>query len=157
MFGAVMTLSTSCTQGSDGASPTVTGKADTAATSNASGTPPASPGTVTTSSTASPALDTAFPSSPQPLWREHPGAGPGTFDNRDSTVHAGSYRLEVICLGGSVGINVDGVRQRDLECSRQVESIPICVKRTGLRVSAEWIRGPFDDLAWQLVPHDGVC
>jgi hypothetical protein len=91
------------------------------------------------------------------VWREHPGAGPGIVENRDSSVTAGSYRLEVACTGGSIGVNIGGERAKDIECSSQVDGIPVCITKSGLTVSAEWIRGPFDDLAWQLVDQSGSC
>lgn len=151
MLGTVLAIASGCT-GGDGAPPASTDS--TASEGLASSPVPI--GTATSSALQS--LEAVLPSTPAPLWREHPGAGPGTFENRDPTVPAGSYRLDVICAGGSLGVNVDGVRQRDVECTRQLEPIPVCVRGSaGLAVSAEWIRGPFDDLAWQLVPDGRGC
>lgn len=92
-----------------------------------------------------------FASTPRPEWREHAGPGPGQVQNEDTSLEAGAYRLQVRCLGGSLGINVNGRRAADVECARTPVSVPVCLRRQGLTVSAEWIRGPYTDLAWQLV------
>ena len=96
--------------------------------------------------------DKVFAAGPDPVWRDHAGPGPGTVQNQDPGLAAGSYRLQVRCIGGSLGIEVNGRRVRDVECATATASIPVCLRRRGLAVSAEWIRGPFTDLAWQLVP-----
>jgi hypothetical protein len=107
----------------------------------------------TTESATSLDPDSAFQLGPEPIWREHPGAGPAPYENRDPAMRAGSYRLMVRCLGGSVGVDINGRRASDVECATSAPSIAICLRHPGLTVSAEWIRGPFTDLVWQLVPQ----
>jgi hypothetical protein len=146
-----------CSSGHDAASR----KAQLVATAEQAGSPTGSPTSNGAASTSSPPParesaavldpDLAFRPDPRLVWREHPGAGPAPYENRDPAMARGSYRLQIRCLGGSVGIDVNGKRVSDVECAGSAPSIPICLSRPGLTVSAEWIRGPFTDLVWQLV------
>ena len=145
-------VATGCSSAADRARQELRAADQASRTATATGSPTS---TVAGSSATSLDPDAAFQLGPEPIWREHPGAGPTRYENRDPAMAAGSYRLQVRCLGGSVGVDVNGRRASDVECASSAPSIAICLRHPGLTVSAEWIRGPFTDLVWQLVPQPG--
>jgi hypothetical protein len=163
VVAALAATTVGCSSGDDSASrqAQLVAKAGESRTATGSPTSTVAGSASSTSSRVSAAAlnpDLAFRPDPRLVWREHPGAGPATYENRDPAMGRGSYRLQIRCLGGSVGIDVNGRRVSDVECATSAPSIPICLTRPGLTVSAEWIRGPFTDLVWQLVSRPrGRC
>ena len=117
--------------------------------------PPTASATPSAAATLDP--DVVFSAGGSPVWREHPGPGDGPFANEDTSVQAGSYRLQVACLGGALSVAINATSTSKVDCSSQPESIPVCLHKAGLRVSAQWVGGSVGDMVWQLVRRQGTC
>lgn len=104
--------------------------------------------------TAGASLNALFPGSDF-VWRAQEVDEANSSRQEEPNLAVGAYRIDVVCVGGSVGINVDGRRVADVNCSDGLRRIPVCVARAGLSASNEWIRRPATSFSWQLV-HSGT-
>jgi hypothetical protein len=109
---------------------------------------------------AAPGLDAdqVFGPAPPPVWREHAGPGGRQHRNEEESAPAGSYRLEVACLGDAVSASINDGPARRVECDGSVAGLSYCLRHAGpLRATATAIRGPVADMVWQLVREHRSC
>ena len=133
------------------------GVAGCSATAGGRQHPPAPSATVAASQVAATLdPDAVFAGTTNVVWRNHAGPGDGPFATEDVTVQAGSYRLQVACRGGTLSIAVNDAPARSVDCSTPA-SIPVCLRKQGIRASAHWTRTPHDDVVWQLARQPGSC
>lgn len=133
------------------ATPSVT----STSTSNSAGASASVTATISPSASGAFEPETVFGPAKDVLWRDHPGPGQGPFAFSDSSVHPGSYRLDVACRGGAIAVNGTGIADAVVTCSKGTVIIPVCLIKQGLDLTATWTVGSDGDVVWQLRRRTG--